>query len=142
MVRALLQEAPVMNETPLPSRRALSGDIDRLELSADAKVMLARLLRTTATIAGRVIEIGRRILAFVLETVKMFPNTTFGIVIGCTMAVLVGSMAVLGAVLGPIVGPLLVALGLGTGAILDMQDGALRARIVLLEREFSDMARG
>ena len=131
-----------MNETPLPSRRALSGDIDRLELSADAKVMLARLLRTTATIAGRVIEIGRRILAFVLETVKMFPNTTFGIVIGCTMAVLVGSMAVLGAVLGPIVGPLLVALGLGTGAILDMQDGALRARIVLLEREFSDMARG
>lgn len=131
-----------MIEITLPSFRALSGNIDRLELSADAKVLLARLLSTTATIAGHVVEIGRRILAFVLETVKLFPNTTFGVVIGSTMAVLVGSMAVLGAVLGPIVGPLLVALGLGAGAIFDMQDGALRARIAILEREFNDIALG
>ena len=131
-----------MTETTLPSRRALLGNIERLELSADAKVLLARLLSTTATIAGRVVEIGRRILGFALEMVKLFPNTTFGVVIGCTMAVLVGSMAVLGAVLGPIVGPLLVALGLGVGAMVDMQDGALRARIALLEREFGDIARG
>jgi hypothetical protein len=131
-----------MNEITLPSRHALLDGIDRLEMGADAKVLLGRLLNTTATIAGRAVEIGRHILAFVLESVKMFPNTTFGVIIGATMAVLIGSMAVLGAVLGPMLGPLLVALGMGAGAVLDMQDGALRARIATLEREFGEIAGG
>lgn len=113
----------------LPPRRDTLDRIDRLAVSADAKVLLARLLDATATVAGRVVEIGRRILSFVMDTVRLFPNTTFGVIIGYVMMLLIGSMAALGALLGPMLGPLLVALGMGIGAVIDVQDGALRARV-------------
>lgn len=117
----------------LPSRRALIEQIEAMPISADAKVLLSRLAATTAEVGGRVLEIGRRIVAFAIEAAKMFPNTLFGVIVGAAMTVIIASAAVVGGLLAPLLGPLLIAFGLGAGALLDVKDGALRARIARLE---------
>lgn len=56
-----------MLQTNLPTRRQLHAELDRMTLSADAKVLMGTLLDTTAEVAGRIIEIGREILAFAID---------------------------------------------------------------------------
>ncbi len=124
------------------SRRELTARIERLAVSADAKALLAQLLATTAQIGGRIVEVGRQIVHFAFETLKRFPNAAFGVIVGVAMSMLVGSVPVLGLILGPLLGPLLVAFGLGMGAIADMRDGAIGARVRLLEAEFRAMSHG
>lgn len=123
--------------TILPSRSSIVANIDDLAISADAKVWLKRALDVTAEVGTRVVAIGREILARILEFARAFPGTTFGVIVGFTMGALISSIPLVGLVLGPMLTPLLVALGLGTGAIADMKDGALRARVVDLERSIA-----
>lgn len=116
----------------LPSRRALLDRIDQLSISADAKLLLADLLTATIDIGGRLIEAGRRILAFILEMARQFPGTVFGV----ALSMLIASIPLLGGLLGPLLAPLLIAFGLGSGALSDLKDGALRQRVAALEAEF------
>ncbi|HEX8555879.1 MAG TPA: hypothetical protein VF695_14330 [Sphingomonas sp.] len=118
--------------TPL-ARRDLTIAIDRLTVSADAKVILTQLSDLSVTVGDKVIAIGRRILSFVLHAVKTYPNTSFGLVIGIVMTLLIGSMALIGGLLAPILGPLLMALGIGVGALADIRNSGLRDRIRLFE---------
>lgn len=129
-------------ETPIPTRRALLERIDRLDIAADAKVLLARLVDVTVRVGGVLVEAGRRILAFVFETVKMFPNMIFGVIVAVVMGHLIASAAILGALLGPLLAPLLIAFGLGAGAMMDVADGGLRARVERLARSFDTAAHG
>ncbi|ANI78139.1 hypothetical protein EP837_01727 [Sphingobium sp. EP60837] len=115
----------------LPSRRELHSRLDHLALPADAKVLMGRLLETTATVAGRIIEVGRRILSFVLEMVRSFPGTTLGALVGLTVTSLVGSIPLLGFVLGPIAGPLLAAFMITQGALADMRNSTVERQIAL-----------
>lgn len=115
----------------LPSRRELHNSLDRLALPADAKVLMGRLLDTTATVAGRIIEVGRRILSFVLEMMRTYPGTTLGVLVGLTLTSLVGSIPLLGFVLGPIVGPLLAAFMLTQGALADLRNSTVERQIAL-----------
>lgn len=139
MMAGQRERIAMTTELALLSRSETIDRIERLTLSADAKVLLARLADVTATVGGRVIAIGRRILSFVLATVNNFPNTAFGALVGYVMMLLIGSAAVLGTLLGPMLGPLLVAFGIGVGALADMQNGALRTAV---ERHFSDVIHG
>lgn len=114
-----------------PSRRDLQGRLERLPLSADAKVLMAQLLDTTADVAGQIIDVGRRILSFVLELVKRHPATALGAIVGLTVTILVGSIPVLGMVLGPVVGPLLTAFMITQGALTDMRNSSVGQQIEL-----------
>ena len=125
---------------PLPPHRALIDQIERLSISADAKVLLTRLARVTVKVGNAVVEVGRRILAFVFEAVRAFPHIALGVTVGFVMWWLIASVAVLGAVLGPILGPLLVAFGLGAGAMMDVSDGGLRERVERFARSFETPA--
>lgn len=115
----------------VPTRRELHAQLDRLALSADAKVLMGKLLDTTAEVAGKIIEVGRQILAFVTDVLKRFPNTALGLVIGLTLTVVVGSIPLLGAVLAPLVGPILIAFTVTSGALADMKNSGIEKQIDL-----------
>ncbi|KHL24112.1 hypothetical protein PK98_15630 [Croceibacterium mercuriale] len=114
-----------------PTRRDLQNRLERLPLSADAKVLMAQLLDTTVDVAGRIMEVGRRILSFVLEMMKRHPATALGAIVGLTVTMLVGSVPLLGVVLGPVVGPLLTAFMISQGALTDMRNSSLGQQIEL-----------
>lgn len=115
----------------LPTRRELSSQLDRVAMPADAKVLMGKLMETTTEVAGKVVEIGRRIMAFVLELFRRFPNTAFGAVIGLTLSFLVGSIPLAGLVLGPLLAPILLAFAIGSGALADMKNSSIDKQIEL-----------
>lgn len=125
----------------MPTKRVLRDRIDRLSVSADAKALLNDLLEMAIDVGGRVIDAGRRILAFVFDLVERFPNTTFGVVVALVVSTLIASIPLLGLVLGPLLSPLMLAFGLAAGAIADLKDAPLRARVGALERHFVSATR-
>lgn len=121
---------------PAPPRRELRDRIDRLALSADAKALLDDLLDVVIDIGGKIIAAGRQIVAFIFDLARRFPNTSFGVIVALVISSLVASIPLLGLVLGPLLSPLLLAFGLAAGAIADLKDAPLRARVSDLERHF------
>jgi hypothetical protein len=115
----------------LPSKRTLQGQLDHVAMPADAKVLMGKLLETTTEVAGRIIEIGRQILAFVLDLLKRYPATGLGALVGLTVTFLLGSVPLLGLVLAPLLGPLLTAFMISQGALVDMQNSAIEKQIEL-----------
>jgi hypothetical protein len=114
---------------PLPTRRALVATIERLDIAADAKVLLVRLADVTAEVGGAILHVGRRVLSFILEAVRLFPHITFAVIVAFVMGQLIASVAILGAVLGPLLAPLLLAFEIGAGAVMDVADGKFRERV-------------
>ncbi len=122
---------------PPPSKRALRDRIDRLSMSADAKALLNDLLDVVIDVGGRIIAAGRQILAFIFDLVRRFPNTAFGVIVALVVSSLIASIPLLGLILGPLLSPLLLAFGLAAGAIADLKDAPLRARVADLEQYFA-----
>lgn len=119
-------------ESPnLPSRRELNQKLDQLSLNADTKLIMGKLLATTANVAGRLVHIGRSIIAFVLDVIKRYPTTTLGVVVGITVTALIGSIPILGVILGPLIGPLLSAFTITAGALSDMSNSTIDRQIEL-----------
>lgn len=121
----------------LPTRRELHAQLDRMTLSSDAKMLMGKLLDTTAEVAGKIIEVGRQILAFLTDMLRRFPNTGLGLVIGLTLPVVVGAIPLLGVVLGPLVGPILTAFTVTNGALADMKNSGLEKQIELLSAKLN-----
>jgi hypothetical protein len=115
--------------------RQIEGAIEKLSISADAKALLLDMSRVTMKVGQAVLSLGKAVLTFVLDILKKFPNTAFGMVIGVTVAILVGGIPLVGAVLGPLLGKLVTVLGLTMGAIADFKDAAIRSEIALLEQK-------
>lgn len=110
--------------------------IDGLPLSADAKAILHDIARVTVNVGSKIVAAGRQILSFVFDVVQRFPNTTFGVVAAYVVSALIASVPVLGAVLGPLLAPLLLALGIAAGALTDLKERAVKARVERLEQQF------
>jgi hypothetical protein len=133
--------ADILTLEAWPSKRVLREQIDGLAISADAKVLLNDLLDIAVKVSGRVIAAGRQIVAFIFDVVQRFPNTAFGVIVAFVVSSLIASVPVLGLVLGPLLSPLLLAFGLVAGAIVDLKDAPLRARVADLERHFASATR-
>ena len=118
-----------------PSRADVIGGIERLALSADAKALLAQIADTSTTVGGQIIYIGRRIIGFILDLLRSFPNTAFGLIAGFVVATLIASIPLVGALIGPLLTPLLLALGIAKGALADLQQGEIGQRVAMLEGE-------
>lgn len=119
-----------------PSKRRLRTQIERLNISADAKAILNDVLEVAVDVGGQVISAGRQIIAFILDLVQKFPNTAFGLIVAMVISSLISSIPFLGAVLGPLMAPLLIAFGLAAGAVADLRDAPLRSRVATLEQHF------
>ncbi|MEW4447608.1 hypothetical protein [Qipengyuania sp. JC766] len=115
----------------LPSRRELGNQLDNLVIPADAKVLLNDLLGLTVNVAGRVVDVGRSILTFLLDLMKRYPGTALGALVGLTVTILIGSIPVLGVILAPLVGPLLSAFMITAGALSDLHHSAVERQITL-----------
>lgn len=121
----------------MPNKKHLRSYIDRLDVSADAKALLNVLLEVVIEVGGRVISAGQRIVAFVFDMMRRFPNTAFGVIVALVLSSLIASIPLLGAVLGSLLTPLLLAFGLAAGALADLQEAAMRSRITALEQHFA-----
>ena len=112
----------------LPERKLVQL-IERTNLSADLKAILTDLTRFTMKIGGKVLAIGRKILSFVFDLVKAFPGIAMGAIAALVVTALVAGIPLLGPPLSALLGPLLLALGIGAGALKDLTNENLEARI-------------
>ncbi|WP_347266696.1 hypothetical protein [Paracoccus sp. (in: a-proteobacteria)] len=119
-----------------PPERKLVEMIERTNLSADLKAILVDLARITVRVGGKVIAIGRRILAFALDLIRAFPAMAMGAVVALIVSSLIQEIPMIGKALGAIIGPLLLAIGVGMGALQDMTSPGFSARVDVLVDSF------
>ena len=130
------EEVELFNNTTLPKREIIAW-LNRQNLSADAKAFLLDIAALTAKVGQTILNIGRKILTFIAEAVAAYPSTTFGIVVGAVIALLIAAVPFVGPVLASIFGPLIMALGVARGAINDFQTQVANDRLDRIEREFA-----
>lgn len=116
-------------------RVMINRRIERLNVSADMKVILSSLLDTTIEVGGKLIDIGARVMAFVFELAKAYPGVTFGVVAALVLSFLISSIPVVGPLLSPFLTPLLLIIGIGLGALDDLTDGGMRVRLSGLQAQ-------
>jgi|AntAceMinimDraft_11_1070367.scaffolds.fasta_scaffold17764_2 hypothetical protein len=108
----------------------LDSYIDNLHLSADAKALVASILKASVKVGDLVIRVGKRIVELVVMLVSKFPNATFGLILGLIVGALVTSIPLLGALLGGLVAPIAAIFGLTKGYFEDLKDQNLERKIV------------
>lgn len=127
------------------TERQIAAVIERLNISADAKALLHDLSRITMQVGKAVVQLGKKILSFVVDLVKRFPNTTFGLVLAVTLSTLVGGAVggvwLVGPPLAAILSKLLILFGLTTGAVADFKEAGIRAEVAGLERKVAIVAK-
>ncbi|MFC3527855.1 hypothetical protein ACFOMH_06665 [Paracoccus mangrovi] len=120
-----------------PSERKLIELIERTNLSADLKAILCDLARITVRVGGKVVAIGRRILAFALDLIRTFPGMAAGAVVALVLAGLIDSIPGIGnRYLMAVLTPLLLAIGIGIGALRDMTSPDFNVRVGALVDSF------
>jgi hypothetical protein len=123
-------------DTP-PTKARIRARIENLDVSADAKAILFDFIDTVVAVGGKVLAVGRQILAFIFDLCERFPNTAFGLIIATVISTLIAAIPGLGPYLAPILAPLLLALGLAGGAVADLKDAVIRSRILRLEQYYA-----
>lgn len=83
--------------------------VDSLDLKAEWKIRLDKLVRLTVRVGGRVVRIGMRILEVILETMKKYPMTSAALIVGGVLTLLAAHVPVLGLLLAPLVAAVTVA---------------------------------
>jgi hypothetical protein len=116
-------------------RAMIERRIERLEISADMKALLSSLVDKTIEIGGRIIDVGARIIAFILELAKAYPGIAFGVVAALVLSYLISMIPVIGPLLSPILTPLLLIVGVSLGALDDLTDGGMRAKLQALQTQ-------
>ena len=111
------------------SHSKLQSFLDNLEMSADAKALIASILKTAIKVGDFVIRVGKRIVEIIVMIATKFPNASFGLLLGLLIGALVASIPLLGFILGPFVTPIAAVFGLAKGYFEDLQDQAHERKI-------------
>jgi uncharacterized protein YacL len=117
----------------------LQGYIDNLDLSADAKALIASILEKAVKVGELVIRVGKRIVEIVILIASKFPNATFGLILGLLVGALVSSIPIIGGLLGAFVLPIAAAFGLATGYMNDFRDQNLSQKIAAASAMFNPL---
>ena len=117
----------------------LQSYIDNLDLPADAKALIASILKTVVRVGEMVIRVGKKIVEVVLMIVSKFPNATFGLVLGLIVGALVTSIPLIGGLLGAFVLPIAAAFGLATGYMDDLRDNSLAKKVAEVSAMFQPL---
>lgn len=124
-----------------PPERKLIALIERTDLSADIKAILCDLARITIRVGGKVVAVGRRILAFALDLIRTFPAMATGVVVALVLNSLIDRIPGIGnRYFMAVLTPLLLALGIGLGALSDMASPDFSARVGALVDSFRVLA--
>ena len=114
--------------------------IESLSVSADAKALLADLLKLATRVGQAVMRVGRKIIDFVLSLVRAFPHMGFAALIAVVVTALISMVPFIGLALTSVLGPLALALGILVGGAVDFQSSDLEARVRDFAAEFSGLA--
>lgn len=128
-----------MEIAPRMDRQEIIRRIERLHVSADLKALLSSLIETTIVVGGKIVQIGCRVLAFIFDLAKSYPNVTFGVLAALVLSFLISSIPVLGPLLSPVLTPILLIIGIGWGTLQDMVDGPMRNRLSDVETQLKDL---
>ena len=111
------------------SKEEIDGWIRGLDISADAKMIMSDIAKTTIRAGDFVIRIGRKILDVIKWLLREFPKATFGLILGAVIGTLVTSIPVIGVVIGPLFKTIAMVLGIAIGSIEDIKDKIMARRI-------------
>lgn len=114
--------------------------IDSLSLSADAKALLADLLKFGTEVGNAVLRIGRKVLDFVLSLIQQFPHLGFAVILAVVMAALLSMVPLLGVLLSPVITPLALVLGVSWGVLKEYESGDLADRVKEFAARFAPIA--
>lgn len=114
--------------------------IESLSVSADAKALLADLLKLATRVGEVVLRVGRKIIDFVLALVRAFPHMGFAALVAVVVTALISMVPFVGVALASVLGPLALALGIVVGGAVDFQSADLEARVRDFAAEFSGLA--
>lgn len=107
--------------------------IESLSISADAKALLADLLKLATRVGQTVLRVGRKIIDFVLSLVRAFPHMGFAALLAVVVTTLIAMVPFVGVALASALGPLALALSIAIGGTLDFMSPDLDVRV----REFA-----
>lgn len=120
----------------LPERKLIEL-IERTNLSADLKALLADVAKITVNVGGKILAIGRKVLAFALELIKAFPTVTLGVIAALIISSLIAAIPLFGGILAATLSSLLLILGISAGALKDFTSDKLGERIEALVNSLS-----
>lgn len=132
------KDAEELNRTT-NSESKIKSTLENLNISADAKSALYAIINTTIRAGRLIVKIGRKILDIVIETLKNFPNASFGLVLGGMMGVLVASVPLIGVILAPFITPLAMIYGFVVGMKQDVNDRNLANAIAAANAKFDHL---
>jgi len=113
--------------------------IDNINVSADVKSLLYSFSKATIKVGECILKVGRKIIDFICQLYKKYPNATFGLIFGAIVGFLISSIPILGVVLGAIFTPLAIAFGLIGGLHEDIKDKELARKIDEINANFSPL---
>ncbi|MBT9596649.1 MAG: hypothetical protein IV094_11745 [Vitreoscilla sp.] len=114
--------------------------IESLSVSADAKALLADLLKLATRVGQTVLRVGRKIIDFVLSLLRAFPHLGFAALVALVATALISLVPFIGLAFASVLGPLALALGIVVGGALDFQSPDLETRVRDFVTEFSGLA--
>ncbi len=113
--------------------------IESLSVSADAKALLADLLKLATRVGQVVLRVGRKIIDFVLSLVRAFPHMGFAALVAVVVTALISMVPFIGLALASVLGPLALALGIVVGGAVDFQSADLESRVRDFAAEVSEL---
>lgn len=114
--------------------------IESLSVSADAKALLADLLKLATRVGQSVLRVGRKIIDFVLSMVRAFPHMGFAAIVAVVVTALIAMVPFIGLALASVLGPLALALGIVVGGAVEFQSPDFEARVRDFAAGFSGLA--
>lgn len=114
-----------INDEAVPQGK-LHTYIENLNIPAEGKAILEKILNFTIKIGDMVINIGRKIIEIIVFLSKKFPNTLMGALIGFFIGALFSLIPILGSILGWLVMPLAIFVGATYGFKFDLDDKLIK----------------
>lgn len=99
--------------------------IDNIDLDPKVKNLLKEMLKITGKIGGKLYEIGKIILKFLIKITEEFPNTVFASVIAFTLGAIIKFIPVIGPLISPVVAPILNLIVISSALLIDMRNKIL-----------------
>jgi hypothetical protein len=121
----------------VPSQRSLRSKIENLAFSADVKSLLMDVAQLTLTVSGKLIAIGRKILAFALDLARKFQNVIFGVLIALLLSAVLATIPLLGSAIAALLTPIMLAFGIAKGALEDFRNMGVQTELDALKQRLA-----
>ena len=103
--------------------------IESLDVSSEAKLIMAKVADITFVCGETMLKFGKKIFEIVIMLSQKFPNMFIGMIISALLVLVIAQLPFVGTILSQLFGSLIMALGLSAGAIQDFKDNVFARKI-------------